>query len=82
MELLFDNEFSLSDSEISEEENEDAYCYRAKACLTKKLLDNLVGKLVSDSYGVSLVKQERKIEGATRVTFQRYIRLDKSDNKV
>ena len=27
MELLFDDEFGLSDGEISEEESEDAYCY-------------------------------------------------------
>ena len=53
-----------------------------KACLTKKSLENLVGKLVSDSYGFSLDKPENKSEGATRVTFQRYIRLDKSDNRV
>ena len=36
MELLFDDEISLSDGEISEEESEDAYCYRVKAYLTKK----------------------------------------------
>ena len=50
--------------------------------MTKKSLENLVGKLVSDSYGFSLDKPENKSEGATRVTFQRYIRLDKSDNTV
>ena len=27
MELLFDDEFGLSDGEISEEESEDTYCY-------------------------------------------------------
>ena len=27
MELLFDDEFNLSDCEISEEESDDAYCY-------------------------------------------------------
>ena len=35
IELLFDNEFGLSGSEISEEEGEDAYCYRGEACSTK-----------------------------------------------
>ena len=40
-----------------------------------------MGKLVSDTYGFSLDK-ENKSEGATRFTFQRYIRLDKSDNTV
>ena len=74
MELLFD-EFGLSDGDICEEESEDTYCYRVKACLTKKLLGNLVGMLVSDSYGFSLDKPENKSEGSTRVTFQRYIRL-------
>ena len=83
MELLFDEEFSLSDSEISEEEREMTLtATEQKLCLTKKSLDNLVGKLVSDSYGFSLDKPENKTEGATRVTFQRYIRLDKSDNTV
>ena len=82
MELLFDDEFGHSDGEISEEESEDAYCNWAKACLTMKLLENFVGKLVSDTYGFSLDKPENKSEGATRFTFQRYIRLDKSDNTV
>ena len=39
MKLLFDDEFGLSDGEISEEENEDAYCYKEKACLTKESLE-------------------------------------------
>ena len=33
---------SASESEISEEEGEDAYCYRGKACLTKESLKDLV----------------------------------------
>ena len=53
-----------------------------KLCLTKKSLENLVGKLVSDSYFFSLDKPENKTEGATRATFQRYIMLDISDNTV
>ena len=44
MKLLFDDEFGLSDGEISEKESEDTYCYRVKACLTKKSLENLVAK--------------------------------------
>ena len=44
-----------------------------KLCLTKKSLENLVGKLVSDFYGFPLDKPENKTEGATRVTFQSYI---------
>ena len=47
-----------------------------KACLTKKSLENLVGKLVSDSYGFSLNKTENISEATTRITFQRCIRLD------
>ena len=76
MELLFDDEFGLSDGKICEEESEDAYCYCVNACLTKKSLENLVGKLVSDSYGFPLDKPENRSEGTTRVTFQRYIKLD------
>ena len=41
MELLFDNEFGLSCSEINEEEGEDTYCYRGEACLTKELVEDL-----------------------------------------
>ena len=44
MELLFDAEFGLSDGEISEEEGEDAYCYKGKACLTKELVEDLVSR--------------------------------------
>ena len=35
MELLFDNEFGLSDGEMSKEESEDACCYRVKVCLKR-----------------------------------------------
>ena len=42
MELLFDDEFGLSDDEISIKESKDAYCYGVKYCLTKKSLENLV----------------------------------------
>ena len=45
MELLFDVEFGLSDGVITEEESKDTYCYRVKACLTKKSLENLVGQV-------------------------------------
>ena len=51
-------------------------------CLNKKSLENLVDKLVSDTFGFSMDKSGNKCEGATRVTFQRYIRLDKADNTV
>ena len=37
IELPFDDEFSLSDGEISEEEGKDAYWYRGEPCLTKEL---------------------------------------------
>ena len=51
-----------------------------KLCLTKGSLENLIGKLVSDSDGFSLDKPENRTKGVTR--FQRYIRLDKPDNTV
>ena len=54
----------------------------AKALLTKKSLENLVGKLVSGSYGFSQNKPQNITEGAKTVTFQRYNRLDKLDNTV
>ena len=62
MELPFDDEFGLSDNEIIEEESKDAYCYCVKDCWTTKLLENLVGKLVSDTYGFSLDKLENKVK--------------------
>ena len=40
MELLFDDEFGLFGSELSEGEGEDAYCYREEACLTKELVED------------------------------------------
>ena len=40
MELLFDNEFSLSDGEISE--RGQMLCYKGKARLTKELIEDLV----------------------------------------
>ena len=79
VELLYDCEFGLSGGEISGEESKDAYCYRVKACLTKKSLEI---RIISDSCCFSLDKPENKSEGATRVTFHRYIRLDKLDNTV
>ena len=39
-ELLFDCEFVLSGSEISEEEGEDTYCHREEACLTKESVED------------------------------------------
>ena len=40
MELLFDDEFGLSDCEVSKGESEDAYCYGVR--LNKKSLENFV----------------------------------------
>ena len=37
MELLFHDEFSISDCEISEEKVNDAYCYRVKAEIVREL---------------------------------------------
>ena len=56
IELLLDDEFSLSGSKISEEEGEDAYCYRGEACLTKESVEDFRSKSVSSSSGFSLDK--------------------------
>ena len=39
-------------------------------CLTKKLLENLVGKLVSDSYGFSMDKQRIKLKEQLELLFK------------
>ena len=65
IELLFDDEFGLSGSEISEEEGEDAYCYRGEACSTKESVDDIGSKLVSSSSGFSLDESEGNSERAT-----------------
>ena len=44
IELLFDDEFGLSSSETSEEEGEDAYCYRGEASLTKESVEDFRSK--------------------------------------
>ena len=49
IELLFDDEFSISGSEISEEEGEDAYCYRGEGCSTKEPVEDFGSKSVSSS---------------------------------
>ena len=61
-ELLFNDEFSLSDGEISEEEDKDTYCYRGEACLTKESVKDFKS---SDSSGFSLDESEGKSKGAT-----------------
>ena len=40
IELLFDDEVCLSDSEIRKEEGKNAYYYRGEACLTKELVED------------------------------------------
>ena len=40
IEVLFDDKFGLSDSDLSEEESKDTY-YRREACLTKELVEDL-----------------------------------------
>ena len=49
MELLFDDEFGFSDNEVKKRVM-TLTATEQKLCLTKKSLENLVGKLVSDSY--------------------------------
>ena len=71
-ELLFDNEFSLSGYEISEEEGEDAYCYRGEVCLTKESsVVDFRSKSISNSSGFSLDESEGNSERATGDTFKR-----------
>ena len=70
IELLFDDEFGLSSSEINEGEGEDSYCYRGEACLTKESVD-FGSKSVSSSSGFSLDKSEGNSERATGDTFKR-----------
>ena len=41
LELLFDDEFDICGSKISEGEGEDAYYYRGEACLTKESVVNI-----------------------------------------
>ena len=61
IELLFDNDFGLSGSEIK---SEDAYCYRGEACLTKELVEHFRSKPVSYS-GFSLDESEGSSERGT-----------------
>ena len=67
---LFDNEFGLSGSEISEEEGEATYCYRGESCLTKESVENFRSKSVSSSSGFSLDESEGNSERATGDTFK------------
>ena len=69
IELLFDNEFCLSSSEISEEHGEDAYCYRGDACLTKESVEDFRIKSVSSSS--PLAESEGNSERATGDAFNR-----------
>ena len=57
---------SVCDGEISEEEGEDAYCYRGEAGLTKELVDDFGSELVSNS----LDKSEGNSEGTTEDIFK------------
>ena len=63
MELLFDDEFGLSDGDISEEEGENTCCYKRKTWLIKELVEDLV---ILQAF-LWMSKSER----ATRVTFKR-----------
>ena len=68
---LHDDEFGLSDGEISEEEGKDGYCYRGEACLTKVSVEDFGSKLVSNSSGFYLDESEGNSEGANGDTFNR-----------
>ena len=41
VELLFDDEFGLSDGDISEEEGEEVYSYRRRESLSKEAVEDL-----------------------------------------
>ena len=58
LELLFDDEFGICGSKVSEGEGEDAYYYRGEACLTKESVEDFRSKSVSSSSGFSLDKSE------------------------
>ena len=70
IELLFDDEFGLSGSEISEEEGEDSYCYRGEAHLTKESVEDFGSKPVSSSSGFSLDDSDGNCERGTGSTFK------------
>ena len=61
IELLFDIEFGLSGSEISEDEGENTYCYRGEASLSKESVEDFGNKLVSSPLA-SLWMNRRAIE--------------------
>ena len=71
IELLFDDEFSLSGSELSEGGGKDAHCYRGEACSTKESLEDFRSKSVSSSSGFSLDESECNNERAAGDTFKR-----------
>ena len=56
---------------MSEEQVEDAYCYRGDACSTKELVEDFESKSVSGSSGFSLDESEGNSERATGHTFKR-----------
>ena len=66
---LFDDKFSLSCSDISEEEGEDPYCHRVEA---KESVEDFGSISVSSiSSGFSLDESEGNSERATGDTFKR-----------
>ena len=72
IELLFDNEFHLSGSEISEEEGEDTYCYRGEVCsTTKESVEDFGSKKVSSYSSFSLDESEGNSERVTGDTYKR-----------
>ena len=72
IELLFDDEFGLSGSEINEEDGKDTYCYGGEACMTKESVEDFGSKFVNSSSGFSLDKSEGNSDRATGDTLKRY----------
>ena len=64
VELLFDDEFGLSDGDISEEEGEEVYSYRGGESLSKEVVEDL-GREVDivtggDSFSASSQEESEK----------------------
>ena len=58
VELLFDDEFGLSDGDISEEEGEEVYSYRGGESLSKEAVEDLGREVDTGGDGFSASSQE------------------------
>ena len=64
VELLFDDEFGLSDGDISEEEGEEVYSYRGGESLSKEAVEDLGSEVDTvtggDSFSASSQEESEK----------------------